>query len=150
MQVAVQPLDNLRNGDRLCFDDGFHDQLAGGIHHRDSGRFLVNVQSNVFCTFHDGCSFLLQGQRQRHKLTSKGASFYNALYTRRMNSCIKTTLHFSTTYAHGLRKSSAKSHVEANGNAVLTPAWSQGLMKLTQNSDPLLKPSAASAKGDAI
>src|SRR6516162_2945533 len=94
MQVAVQPLDKLPNGDRLCFDDGFHDQLAGGIHHRDSGRFLVNVQSNVFCTFHDGCSFLLQGQRQRHKLTSKGASFYNASYTRRMNDLRKTGFRF--------------------------------------------------------
>jgi hypothetical protein len=45
MQVAVQPLDKLPNGDRLCFDDGFHDQLAGGIHHRDRDR-------NKFRTFH--------------------------------------------------------------------------------------------------
>src|SRR5260370_3365485 len=94
MQVAAQPLDKLPNGDRLCFDDGFHDQLAGGIHHRDSGCFLVNVQSNVFCTVHDRCSFLLQGQRQRHKLTSKGAPFYNASYTCRMNDLVKDWIGF--------------------------------------------------------
>jgi hypothetical protein len=52
MQVAVQPLDKLPNGDRLCFDDGFHDQLAGGIHHRDRDRVFVHVQANKFRTFH--------------------------------------------------------------------------------------------------
>jgi hypothetical protein len=34
----------------FCFDDGFHDQFASGIHHRDRDRAFVNVQPNIFCT----------------------------------------------------------------------------------------------------
>src|SRR6266446_6370061 len=60
MQVAAQSLDKLQNGDRLRFDDGFHDQFPGGIHHGERDSLFVNVHPNVFCTFHYRCSLLLR------------------------------------------------------------------------------------------
>jgi hypothetical protein len=50
--TSAQPLDKLQNGHCLRFDDGLHDYLASGIHHRDRDRLFVNVHANKFRTFH--------------------------------------------------------------------------------------------------
>src|SRR5260370_3751212 len=88
IHVALQPLDKLQNGDRLRFDDGFHDQLASRIHHRDRDRVFVNVQPNIFFTSHCRSPFLLRPTLK----------IYNVAVVLRQNSIARC--HGSPTQAH--------------------------------------------------
>src|SRR5258707_9738429 len=42
----------LKNRNRLGFDDAFHHQLAGRIQNRDRDRVLVNIHPDILCAFH--------------------------------------------------------------------------------------------------
>jgi hypothetical protein len=56
LELSLMPfpgcVSQMPDGHRLRFDDGFHDYLPSGIHHRDRDGFFVNVHANKFRTFH--------------------------------------------------------------------------------------------------
>ena len=56
-QAAAQSREELQKGRGFGFQDGFHDDLALEIHHRDRNRCLMNVEPNILFTAHRGCSF---------------------------------------------------------------------------------------------
>jgi hypothetical protein len=76
MQVPAQSLDELQNRAGLGLNDGFHDQLSGGIPHCDGNRCRVHIHGDVFATIHRERSFL-SGERlkQHSKFTPQGRSF---------------------------------------------------------------------------
>jgi hypothetical protein len=52
LQVSAQPVDKLQNRAGFRFDDGFHHQLPGRIHHRDRNAFLVNIHADILFAIH--------------------------------------------------------------------------------------------------
>src|SRR5437870_2396714 len=52
IQASAQPLHKLKNCCRFRFDNGLHYQLAGGIHHGDRDRFLVNIHADILAVIH--------------------------------------------------------------------------------------------------
>jgi hypothetical protein len=46
-QITSQPDKELHNGAGLGFDDGFHQQFPGAIHHRNGNRFFVNIHPDI-------------------------------------------------------------------------------------------------------
>ena len=73
VQVSAQPLDELQNGCRFRFDDGFHQQLAGGIQDRDRDRCLVNVQANILVSIHGALLLVSTGGGNTENLPPRGA-----------------------------------------------------------------------------
>ena len=56
--ISAQPVYELQNRTRLCFDDAFHHQIADGVHHRNRNAFLVYVETDIFSASHKGVPFL--------------------------------------------------------------------------------------------
>src|SRR5947207_10670738 len=51
-QSSAQSREELQDGCCLRFQDGFHDNLALGIHHRHGDRCLMNIEPNILFTDH--------------------------------------------------------------------------------------------------
>lgn len=47
MQIALQTVDELQSSGRFGLQDGFHNQLAGGIQYPHRDRCLMNIQLNI-------------------------------------------------------------------------------------------------------
>src|SRR5438132_14366506 len=79
-QSSAQSREELQDGCCLRFQDGFHDNLALGIHHRHGDRCLMNIEPNILFTDHSGCYFR-RWSCATITTYSQGAPFYNAIST---------------------------------------------------------------------
>src|ERR1700680_2896601 len=77
-QSSAQARKELKNGRRFGLEDGFHDQLTGGIPHRDHDGCLMNVEPNILFTVHKGAPFV-SDDVNHHNLLQQVAPFYNAI-----------------------------------------------------------------------
>ena len=80
IQAPAQTMHELKNRNRLGFDDAFHHQLAGRIQNRDRDRVLVNIHPDILCIFHRRV-LLSDGETANAHSLIQGASSYIASST---------------------------------------------------------------------
>src|SRR5712692_4465382 len=122
VQAPAQSLDKLENGAGLGFDDGFHHQLARRIQDRDRDRFLVNIQADILCAIHRGCSFLKGLRRTLQTYSKRGALLY----------CV------GCNRIEFLEPLSGPGHPRLVNQGERSPAFAQGLNEL--RNEPILVP----------
>jgi len=77
MQTSAQSVNELQDGLRSRFENGFHHRLAGRIPRADRDRCLMNIQPNILGVIHEGAPGRLCCEKS--KPTPTEALFDNAL-----------------------------------------------------------------------
>src|ERR1019366_10654882 len=86
MQAPAQSMHELKNRNRLVFDDAFHHQLAGRVQNRDRNRVLVNIHPDILRAFHRRV-LLSDGETANAHSLIQGASSYIASRFREVRGC---------------------------------------------------------------